>query len=231
MTRVDPGPAAPAATSAAVPEEVAAAAAEDRRTWLTPLRATGRDHDDALARLHALLFRAALFEVTRRRPALPHLRAEELHDIALQASDDALMGVLRRLGDFRGASRFTTWAYKFALLEAAAAMRRRAWQGREVPLTDAGWSLVSDGAPGPGERAEQAELVRAVRLAIDSVLTPHQRHVLVALAVEEVPIDVLADRLGTTRGALYKTMHDGRRKLRAHLRDRGLLGDGGGRDG
>ena len=91
----------------------------ESRTWLAELRAVGEAHDTAVARLHALLLSAARFEVARRRPALPHLRGNELDEIALEAADDALVSVLRRLDDFRGASRFTTWAYKFALLEAA----------------------------------------------------------------------------------------------------------------
>jgi RNA polymerase sigma-70 factor, ECF subfamily len=178
--------------------------------------------DEAVARLHALLLRAARFEVARRKPTLPHLRGDDLDDLAAQAADDALVGVLRRLDDFRGASRFTTWAYKFALYEAAVKLRKRAWQGREVPLEPEGWSVLSSGSLEPDAEAEQSELVTALRAAIAEVLTPHQRHVLVALAVNGVPIDVLAERLGTTRGALYKTLHDARRKLRNHLADRGL---------
>ena len=112
----------------------------ESRRWLRDLRGEGVDHDDAVGRLHALLVRAARFEVNRRRDALAHLRGNELDDIAMQAADDALMSVLRRLDDFRGASRFTTWAYKFALLEAAVKLRRRAWQGREVPLEPEGRS-------------------------------------------------------------------------------------------
>ena len=178
--------------------------------------------DEAVARLHALLLRAARFEVARRKPTLPHLRGDDLDDLAAQAADDALVSVLRRLDDFRGASRFTTWAYKFALYEAAVKLRKRAWQGREVPLEPEGWSVLSSGSLEPDAEAEQSELVTALRAAIAEVLTPHQRHVLVALAVNGVPIDVLAERLGTTRGALYKTLHDARRKLRNHLADRGL---------
>jgi RNA polymerase sigma-70 factor (ECF subfamily) len=175
-----------------------------------------------VARLHALLLRAARFEVARRRPTLPHLRGSDLDDVATEAADDALMSVLRRLDDFRGASRFTTWAYKFALLEAAVKLRKRAWQGREVPLEPETWSLFSSGGLGPGAEAEQGELLQALQTAIAEVLTPHQRRVLVALALNGVPIDVLADRLNTTRGALYKTLHDARRKLRAHLDAQGF---------
>ena len=194
----------------------------ESREWLRALGLRGPARDDAVARLHALLLRAARFEVARRRHSLPHLRGDDLDDLAHQAADDALVSVLARLDSFRGASRFTTWAYKFALLEAAVRLRNRAWQGREIPIEPEVWSLFTGGGLEPDAEAEQSELLAAVRSGIDDVLTPHQRRVLVALALNGVPIDVLADRLGTTRGALYKTLHDARRKLRKHLRNCGL---------
>lgn len=193
---------------------------EESREWLRDLRADGAVKDEAVARLHALLLRAARFEVARRRPTLPHLRGNELDDIAVEAANDALMSVLARLDDFRGASRFTTWVYKFALLEAAVRLRKRAWQGREIPLEPETWSLFSSAGLEPAAAAEQSELLAAVQTGIAEVLTPHQRRVLVALALNGVPIDVLAERLGTTRGALYKTLHDARRKLRTYLEER-----------
>jgi len=189
----------------------------ESRRWLSELRSEGAAHEAAVARLHALLLRAARFEVARRRPAHPHLRGNELDDIALEAADDALVSVLKRLDDFRGASRFTTWVYKFALLEAAVKLRRRAWQGRELPLEPETWSLFAGGGLAPDEEAEQSALLAAVQDGIATVLTPHQREVLVALALNGVPIDVLAERRGSNRGALYKTLHDARQKLRRHL--------------
>jgi RNA polymerase sigma-70 factor (ECF subfamily) len=194
---------------------------QESRAWLRDLRSDGPAHDAAVERLHGLLFRAARFEVARRRAALPHLRGDELGEIALEAADDAVLSVLARLDTFRGASRFTTWAYKFALLEAAVKLRKRAWQGREIPLDEGTWALFSSGGLGPADAAEQSELLSALEEGV-AQLTPHQRRVLVALAVNGVPIDVLADRLNTTRGALYKTLHDARRNLRAHLARRGL---------
>jgi RNA polymerase sigma-70 factor (ECF subfamily) len=194
----------------------------DSRQWLQGLRSDGAVRDEAVARLHALLLRAARFEVARRRPSHPHLRGNELDDIATEAADDALMSVLRRLEDFRGASRFTTWVYKFALLEAAVKVRKRAWQGREVPLEPETWSLFSSTGLEPDAEAEQSELLTTLQAAIEDDLTPHQRRVLVALALNGVPIDVLAERLGTNRGALYKTLHDARQKLRKRLGERGL---------
>lgn len=197
----------------------------DSREWLRCLRAEGAVHDDAVGRLHALLLRAARFEVSRRRPTLPHLRGNELDDIALEAADDALMSVLARLDDFRGLSRFTTWVYKFALLEAAVKLRRRAWQEREVPLEPDNWDLFSSTGLQPDQETEQTELLGTMQRLIAEMLSPHQRRVLVALVLNGVPIDVLAERLNTTRGALYKTLHDARRKLRKELTDAGLALD------
>jgi RNA polymerase sigma-70 factor (ECF subfamily) len=194
----------------------------DSAAWLRALDATGPERDDAVERLHALLVRAAFTEVDRRRSS-PAAAAGDLDDLAIQAADDALMAILRKLHTYRGDSRFTTWAYKFALLEAAAAMRRRPWHGRELPLEVDGWARLPDnGGTSPPGRAEASELIDAVRDAIAEVLTPHQRGVLVALTLNDVPIDVLAERRGTTRNALYKTLHDGRRKLRARLAEKGL---------
>jgi RNA polymerase sigma-70 factor, ECF subfamily len=203
--------------SVAAPVEPHAALDDESRAWLADLRSSGTAHDDAVERLHDLLLRAARFEVARRRPTLPHLRGNELDDIALEAADDALMSVLARLDNFRGLSRFTTWVYKFGLYEAAAKLRRRAWQGREIPLEPESWGMFETASHGPHETLEQSELLEAVKDGIETALTPHQRQVLVALAVNGVPIDVLAERLGTTRGALYKTLHDARRKLRDEL--------------
>src|ERR671930_2771012 len=154
-----------------------AAADEESRAWLRGLRAGAPERHASVERLHALLLRAAHFEVARRRPTLPHLRGDELDEIALEAADDALMSVLARLDDFRGASRFTTWVFKFALLEAAVKLRRRAWQGREVPLEPETWSLFGSEALEPDEQVAQRELLTTVQHAIEDALTPHQRRV------------------------------------------------------
>src|SRR3954469_21742019 len=155
---------------------------DESREWLRGLRADGAERDETIARLHALLLRAARFEVARRRPPLPHVRGDELDEIAAEAAHDALMSILRRLDDFRGASRFTTWAYKFALLEAAVKLRKRAWQGREIPLEEDGWDVFASDGLEPDAAAEQSELLTALQSAIAEVLTPHQREVLVAVA-------------------------------------------------
>ncbi len=200
-------------------------AQHDSRAWLDALRGSGAERDEAIDRLHGLLLRAARHEVSRRRAALSHVRGEELDDLALQAADDALVAVLGKLDDFRGASRFTTWAYKFALLEAGVRLRRRAWQHREVVLDADVWPVMPDAGTSPQGQAETAELIHAIRSSIEGCLTARQREVLVALTLNGVPIDVLAERLNTTRGALYKSLHDARRKLRSDLAERGFTLD------
>ena len=213
----------PVVAADATPEPPLAAGPDaESRAWMEALRASGPLHDAAVERLYRLLMGAARKEVWRRAARATPLR-EELDDIASQSAHDALMAVLAKLDTYRGLSRFSTWAYKFALLEAAVAMRRRAWQGREVVLPAEDWSLVAARTASPAADVETGELLGHIGEAIRDELTHHQRDVLVALTVDGVPIDVLAERLDTTRGALYKTLHDARRKLRARLVTDGLL--------
>ena len=190
------------------------------------LSGTGREREDAVERLHALLLRAARAEVARRRrPSLTPAQATSTISPCRRRTTRSSR-CCSKLHTYRGDSRFTTWAYKFALLEAAARLRRRPWIGRELPLEADGWAqLPDDRRASPAGQAEASELIHAVRDAIAEELTPHQRAVLVALTLNDVPIDVLAERRGTTRGALYKTLHDGRRKLRARLASDGLALD------
>jgi RNA polymerase sigma-70 factor (ECF subfamily) len=149
------------------------------------------------------------------RYLLPGIGARDLDDLAHQAADEALVAVLRRLGSFEGRSRFTTWAYKFAILQTSVEVRRQAWRNREVTLPDT--VVLADPDASPAEQTEAAHLAAAVQEAMTTALTPHQRRVAIALLVEGVPVDVLADRLGTNRNALYKTLHDARSRLRAAL--------------
>ncbi len=198
----------------------------DSQAWVSALKGPAAIRERAIAELHALLVRGAHHELARRRAALAQLDGDDIRDLATQAADDALVAILAKLDTFRGASRFTTWAYKFVLLEAGVKARRRAWHGREVALDAGSWPLIADASPTAQHAVQEIELLRAIRDAVQSELTPHQREVFAALALNGVPIDVLAERLATTRGALDKTLHDARRKLRGALADAGYeLGD------
>jgi RNA polymerase sigma-70 factor (ECF subfamily) len=183
--------------------------------WLVALAAVGVEHERAVRDLHGLLVRAARHQVSRMRGMVPGWGQPRLEDLAQGAADDALVALLGKLASFQGRSRFTTWAYKFAILEAATQVRRQAWAGREVAFADL--SLVAATASGPADEVETRDLGTAVVRAMDEVLTPYQRRIAIALLVDEVPIDVLAERLATNRGALYKTLHVARGRLRAAL--------------
>jgi len=194
--------------------------------WVERLRPDSPGYETAVRDLHMLLLKAARFEVHRRRAALGRMSDGDHEDLVQQSADDALMAVLGKLGEFRGESRFTTWAYKFALLEAAVKVRRLVWREREVPLESEGWSEMGERSQTPYDRVEAQEVIGAIQRAIRDDLSSHQREVLVAVTLNDVPIDVLAERLNSTRGALYKTLHDARRKLRAALDADGLKTDG-----
>ena len=184
---------------------------------MRPLASAGRAHNQAVAELHQLLVRASRFEVHRRAAALGLAASSELDDIAQQAADDALLAVMSRLAHFEWRSRFTTWAYKFAIHTAGVAVRRHAWRDRELAANPGdALALLADRSHDPAEAAEGRELLTRIGAAMAS-LTAHQRDVLLALAVDGVPIDVLADRLSTNRNALYKTLHDARTRLRGLL--------------
>ena len=208
----DPMPVATSGTRAYSRPLMISRSASANEPMVDALREPGPVRDAALAELHEL----------RRRPELlARLSRGEVDDLAHQATDDAMTAILAKLDTFRGESRFTTWAYKFVLLEAGVKARRRTWHGREVALEAESWPLIADASPGAHQAVQEIELLHAIRDAVRTELTPHQREVFSALALNGVPIDVLAERLGSTRGALYKTLHDARRRLRAALADAG----------
>jgi len=183
--------------------------------WVTALTLPGPEQEEALRSLHNLMLRASHHQVRRMRSALHDPGEDRIVELANEAADDAMVAVLAKLSTFEGRSRFTTWAYKFAILQCATTVRHYAWQHRDLELDDTVPQVAS--SPTPDELAEASDLAIAVRDALKNVLTPHQRRITVALLVDQVPIDVLADRLGTTRNALYKTLHDARKRLRTQL--------------
>jgi RNA polymerase sigma-70 factor (ECF subfamily) len=193
--------------------------------WPASLTAGGSTEQRALRELHGLMLRAARHQVRRMRGLIGDLGPDRCDEIAQTAADEALTVLLTKLHTFEGRSRFTSWAYKFAILQAATEVRRHAWAGREVTLD--GTAAWAEPGAGPESEAEANDLADAVAQAMELALTGYQRKIAVALLIDLVPIDVLAERLGTTRGALYKTLHLARARIRAHLRAAGYLDDGG----
>jgi RNA polymerase sigma-70 factor (ECF subfamily) len=191
--------------------------------WLRALGAGGAEREAAAERLHALLTRVAFAEVRRRGPQLA-LEGPELDDLAHQAAADALVAITSKLPQFRGESRFTTWAYKFVMFEVSKKIGRHFWQRPGATLDAEAWErLPSRFGFDPGERAEWNELVAALRRAVDEVLTDRQRRLFVAIVLNGVPLDAVVMEMGTNRNAIYKTLFDARVRLRVALVDGGHL--------
>jgi len=210
-------------------EQIAVVAGLDAESaeWRRALVGTGPRREEALVRLHGLLLRIARGEVARRGPRL-QLSGPELDDLAHQAADDALVAITSKIGQFRGESRFTTWAYKFVIFEVSAKIGRHFWRHPSVRLDAEGWERLPDRFGfDPAQEAEWRDLLAALRRAVDEELTARQRRTFVALVLNGVPLDTLVIELASNRNAIYKTMFDARRKLRAALAANGYIGDDG----
>ncbi len=210
----------------AAPRHLGQSAAVDRESaeWLRELTGTGPVQEAAQARLHDLLVRIAHGEVRRRAPRL-RISGPELDDLAYQAAADALMAITAKIGQFRGESRFTTWAYKFVIFEVSAKIGRHFWRHPATPLAAEDWDRLPDRFGfDPAQQAEWRDLVAALRRAVDERLTARQRKVFVAIVLNAVPLDTLVIELDSSRNAIYKTLFDARRKLRAAFAANGYLG-------
>jgi RNA polymerase sigma-70 factor (ECF subfamily) len=197
----------------------------DTDDWVRALSADGAQREQAAARLHELLLRVARAE-TRRRGDRLQVSGPELDDLAHQAAADAVIAIIAKIGEFRGESRFTTWAYKFVMFEVSGKIARHFWRQPAVPLDAADWDRLPDRfGLDPARESEWRDLAKALRRAVEEDLTEHQRRIFTAIVLDAVPLDALAAELGSSRNAIYKTMFDARRKLRASLTAHGHLRD------
>jgi len=189
----------------------------DSAEWLRGLSAEGPVREETVSRLRALLLRVARAVATQRRASVPDRGLEEVDDLCHQAASDAAMAILRKLPDFRGDSRFTTWACKFVMFEISTRLRRHAWRHRKIEPNEQVLDRLVDSALPALTRLEQTETLHFLQRAIRDDLTDRQRLIFQAAVLDEVPIDVLAERLDSTRGAIYKILHDARARLRRAL--------------
>ena len=197
----------------------------DSDQWVQVLSDAGPAREAALASLHDLLLRIARGELRRRGPQL-RITGPELDDLAYQAAADALLAIVVKLGQFRGESKFTTWAYKFVIFEVSAKIGRHFWASRTVPMDAEDWERLPDRfGLDPAQETERRELADAVRRAVDEHLTPRQRQIFVAIVLNGVSMDAMVTELGSSRNAIYKTMFDARRKLRSALAAKGYLNE------
>lgn len=201
---------------------------DDSADWVRRLSAgDGSLRQEAERDLHASLVRIALAEVNRRSASTP-VTGPELADVAHQAADDAMLAILAKLAEFRGESRFTTWAYRFVILEVSSKLGRHYWRNPTVALDAGHWERLPDRLGiDPAQHAESAGLLAQVRRVVEDDLTAHQRRIFIAVVVDGIPLDALADRLDLQRNAIYKVIFDARRKIRRALAANGYLEDPG----
>jgi len=195
----------------------------DSADWLRNLNGTEADREAACLRLHAMVLRIARYEV-RRRSGYLQIAGPELDDVAHQAAADAMVAILAKTDQFRGESRFTTWAYKFVIFEVSTKIGRHFWRHPTVAMGAEDWERLPDRfGLDPAGSAEWQDLIAALRRAVDDVLSDHQRRIFVAIVIAGVPVESLALELASNRNAIYKTMFDARRKIRAELAAKGYL--------
>jgi RNA polymerase sigma-70 factor (ECF subfamily) len=185
--------------------------------WVRDLTGEGPTREAAARRLHALLLRVARAEGARRQAGLPSRGLDEVDHLVVQAANDALLAILKKLPEFRGAARFTTWACKFVIFELSTRLRRHTWRQRRIETNDGVWESLPDKAPPALTALQNAELMAALMRAVQEELTERQRQVFQAAVLDDVPIDVLAGRMDSSRGAIYKILHDARGRLRRAL--------------
>jgi RNA polymerase sigma-70 factor (ECF subfamily) len=207
----------------AVPPSLAPTLDPESAEWIRSLGGTETERALAQIRLHDQLLRIARGEVHRRGHSL-RISGPELDDVAHQAAADAMVAITAKVGQFRGESRFTTWAYKFVVFEVSTKIGRHFWRNPSVPMESEDWDRLPDRFGfDPADQSEWRGLLAALRQAVDEVLTDRQRHVFVAIILNSVPLDTLVAELGSNRNAIYKLMFDARRKLRASLVTNGYL--------
>ena len=198
--------------------------------WLYDLKETGEAQEQAIADLQNILLRAALYLFNRNAGELTGLARDEVSKLAEDCAQEALIAILNHLSDFRGDSKFTTWAYKFAVNIGLTASRHVRWKDVSLDQLSSDedgrfseWILQDkSSALAPDLSAMQGEVRQAIWEVIERDLTDKQRRILLLMVFHEVPMDEVVQKLDTNRNAIYKLLHDARRKLKSGLQARGF---------
>lgn len=196
--------------------------------WLSQLRAEGTpEQAEAIEDLRLYLLRAVLYFFSQNPGDLRSLARAELEQVAQDLAQDALLTILKNLDEFRGESKFTTWAYRFAINMSLVEARRQRWKNISLDkilenpeLPDI--QFEDKDSPDPDRSAQQREVWDTVREVIQNDLTARQRAILTAVVFDDVPVDVVTKEYRMNRNAVYKMVHDARAKLKRRLEDRGF---------
>jgi RNA polymerase sigma-70 factor (ECF subfamily) len=198
--------------------------------WIADLTGDPVTQSQALQDLRDRLQRGIFYYLSQERSDLAHLGFQDLTQMAEDMAQDATLRVMENLNSFRGDSRFTTWATKIAVRVAISDLRRARYKDFRLDdlTTDDGAFLAGAAVaqknplPNPENAAEQADVLDKITLAMREALTDRQRTAIQAVAVQGVPLEIVAEKMKTNRNALYKLLYDARQKLRQHLEAQGL---------
>ncbi len=188
--------------------------------WLADLR--GRNADQAIEDLRKILLRGL-------RVALSNRLRDDLGAILEDFVQESLIKILDNLDSFRGESRFTTWAQKIAVNVAFTELRRRRWQNISLQdmidrydTNDFTPAILADPSLSPEQVASLQIIMEMIWYLIEEELTEKQREALLAVIVGGMPLEEVARRMGSNRNALYKLLHDARKRLKQHMVNAGL---------
>jgi RNA polymerase sigma-70 factor, ECF subfamily len=202
--------------------------------WLADLTGSPAVQEPALQELRERLQRGIFYYLSRERSDLSQLSTQEIGQMAEDLAQDAVLRVLENLDSFRGDSRFTTWATKIAVRVAISDLRRARYRDfrlddltadDELLPTNALAAIPQNNSLTPESAAERADVMAKIEASLKEALTDRQYQALDAVILRGVPLEVVAEKMGTNRNALYKLVHDARRKLRTHLEAQGLSVD------
>ncbi len=200
--------------------------------WLYDLsHEHGARYEESLEELRDYLLRAVLVYLRQRRGDLDDLALGEIRQLAEDLAQDALLAIQEKLSSFRGEARFTTWAYRFVINRAISYLRRRrrtalSYEALSEQKSAALLDLIDEGAVDPRVAAQRRSVILQLRQIIDAELTERQRQALMAVYFDDRSIAEVAEVMAINPNALYKLLHDARKKIKQQLqRQRYSAGD------
>ena len=192
----------------------------DNDAWLKDLRSTGDEKEVALADLHAILLRILPSALSRWLPST----SSHFETFVEDTAQETMMRVMDKLDSFEGRSKFTTWVYKIGVHIGLGKLRLRKWKEVSLDKLEEGnesdempSERFSSEAPSPEAMLERKNVMEMVQRIMKEELTPRQHKVMIAVAIQGIPLDIVAEQVGSNRNALYKLMHDARLRLKQRL--------------
>ena len=192
--------------------------------WISDLQSGGEYQETALTDLYQIILKGLPYAISK------WITADDLRFQALaeEVAQETLLRVLDHLSTFEGRSQFTTWVHKIAVRVALTELRRKRWENVSLDELVEGSDapplahLMADSSPSPEVVVEGLNVIERLQRIIAEELTEKQRQAMIAIVIKGMPLEEVAQRMGTNRNAIYKLMHDTRLRLKRRLAQEGL---------